>query len=310
MTWTACASVSRRRLRSSSGSVRASRMRSRSHAVRNATPPRFARAAACRASPTWRRSVRWRSPSSRASTRATIPVDPQIRSMRAATPRSASSAAQARMRRARSSSSASGAAARWAALQPTKSVRATARERAGRAGCPRAFSSASHSAAAALRNTLDVPVSTTGTSAAWRASRTSRPSLFFGTSTAMSPGEMARRTSSPRGPERSSTSAPEESSRTMSAATSAAMAGRITPTVIGLSGATPERGSTRIRSGAPTSLPTSVRRAWWASTGRTRISRDPRATPFHSRPRASTRGRSLRQLVPRVSSWAPRVASR
>ena len=88
-TWTASASDSSRRLRSSSAVSRsASAMRRRSHDVSAVVPSCSAVAAAWSSCATWRTSVSVRSPSAVARTRAARPSPKLIASVRLATPRS------------------------------------------------------------------------------------------------------------------------------------------------------------------------------------------------------------------------------
>ncbi len=127
-TWTASASDSSRRLRSSSPvSSPASAIWRRSQPVSAVTPACSAVAASCSSCATWRRSVSRRSPSCVRSRRSGRPSTSVTVSASAATPRVRSSRAHACRRRCNSSSASSSAAASSCAVQPRKGVSAAAR---------------------------------------------------------------------------------------------------------------------------------------------------------------------------------------
>ena len=133
-TCTASASLSSRRLRSSSLlSVVASSTRWRSHAVSAVAPICSVIAAAWSSSPTWRRSVIRRSPSTIASTRAGRPSSSVIASISDATPFSRSTRAQW-CRRRWTSSHASSSASATSLGRPAEEERQRRGARAGRVG--------------------------------------------------------------------------------------------------------------------------------------------------------------------------------
>ena len=188
-TCTASASDSSRRLRSSSPvSCSAAVIRWRSQPVSAVAPSRSAAAAACSSWPTWRRSVRRRSPSSSESSRPGRPSTSVIRSSSAATPRTRSTRAHSCRRRWTSSHASSPAPATCSASQPRNGVSAAARARAGALGRSIASSSRSQSRAGSEPNTLPAPLITAGISTASSASRTSAAWRCVRTSTATCPG--------------------------------------------------------------------------------------------------------------------------
>ena len=293
--WTAAASESRRRLRSSPTSACASSMRCRSHSTSAAGPRCASTVAACSACPTWRRSVSRRSPPATASRRAGSPVPAVTASSSAATPRSRSRPAQRRSAAPSSSRSPSAPSAqRSVTVRPKKQVSAASRIRIGR-GCSRARRRVSHSRAAGVPKTLAVPESTAGTPTAASASRMTVPWSFVRTSTATSPGCSGEPFAV--APLARSVATSTATSRATQARADAASAW---PRPLS---ASPSRDTTRIRSGAPIGAPVSRDPGCAGSTGRTTIRASPSAAPRNTAASARSTPASLRQFRARVA-WA------
>ena len=194
-TWTASASDSRRRLRSSSVvSSPASAICRRSHAVSAVTPACSAIAASCSSWATWRRSVRRRSPSWVRSTRSGSPSDERDRLGAARRPRGSAAAAPRR--------AAGGAAPR---APPRRRTPGPARSSRGTGSAPRRAPAARRTGARAPRaaaasrapgvvpKTLPAPLMTAGMPASSSASRTSAALRCVRTSTATWPGRTRSR---------------------------------------------------------------------------------------------------------------------
>ncbi len=198
MICTACASDSTRR-DTTSRSMSASTVTGGGASSTDSKPATLARPAgaeACSSSATWSTSVIARSPSGRASTRATTPLSLRTRCTKSMTPCSSSVSAQSCSCSWSAASSASGASCTQVALRPQNHDMAKVRARDRSEGRSRASSSQRHCSAAGDSSTLSPRASTAGTPCAISAACTSFASLPFSTRTAMSEGRTRRPTCS------------------------------------------------------------------------------------------------------------------
>ncbi len=273
ITWTASASDSRRRARSSlSPSRSTSWIRRPSQVARAVGPNPSDTPASWRSWATWRRSVMKRSPDARVRTRRGTSCELLTLSNSAAIPWSRSSAAQRCRDQCRPSHDSSDAVASSFAVQPTKQVNATSAARSRAVGRSKASRRRSHSLAGSVANTEPEPPITAGTLTAWSASRTSAACELSRTSTAMWPGCTSTCPRSRPSRPRSMSFGRAERNATTSAARSPAIAFRASSffsnPCLGVTGTSPSAAcTTRSRSGAGSGASTR-RDRWLASAAR------------------------------------------
>ncbi len=253
-------------------------------------------------SATCSRSVSSRSPSGRASTRATTPVSAQSRRWKSVTPRSARTVTHSASCSWSSTRSSSPAVATQSADRPPNQDRAKVRARTGSDGRDIASSSQRHWSAPGDSSTLPPRASIAGMPRSRRASRIFTASSLERTSTAMSDGCTSRR---PLGASSEGIRAPSSSSWIRSTR-SASMAARasllaICPLVVRPMSSSSARRRSRAGSGVPSA--STIRRSTCAGAGSTSvkaIAASPKVAPRSRVAVASSTAASERQLVPSV----------